>query len=90
MPIVMYSDLNKSTFAGESKNEAAEFPQNYARAKQVLKYSIITACTVYCFCLLVTRTMEFLQFKTRVAVNVNFMKELYDILPGITLCTQSK
>ena len=92
----MYSDLNQSSSFDEEDDgrgisrKSLSFPSKYLLLKRVVRYCIIAACTSYCFYFLYVRVMEYLEFRTAVAVNVRFMKELYDILPGITLCSQSK
>ena len=62
---------------------------SYAILKKVIKYSIITSCTVYCLYLLWASVATYLLYDTSVSVNVRFMRELRKILPGITFCTNS-
>lgn len=57
--------------------------------KIVIKYTIITACTVVCIYLLFTRAQYYVKYETTVSVNVRFAQELRHILPGITICSGS-
>ena len=57
--------------------------------KRLLWFTIIIGCSCYCFYYLCISVLDFVQFDTRVAINVEIMQELSKILPGITICTPS-
>lgn len=57
--------------------------------KAIVKYTIITACTVVCMYLLFDRAQYYAKYETTVSVNIRFVQELRQLLPGITLCSGS-
>lgn len=63
--------------------------KRYRNTMKVIKYLMIGACAAYLGYFLFKQLRLFLAFKTDVDVSVKFMREIHEILPGVTVCSQS-
>lgn len=84
-----YFDLAAFNAETGDTEEKVEEGKSYVIFKKVVRGIIISSCTFYCMYLLYARAEYYVQYDTTVSVKVSFMKELRNILPGITLCSGS-
>ena len=73
--------VDTSARAGASKR--------YSFTLKAIKYLIIASCTLYLCNFIVQEVRRYMVHETDVDVSVKFMREIDQILPGVTLCSQS-